>query len=903
VRFPYEPYRCQLDYMRTVLRALKTGTHAALESPTGTGKTLCLLCASCAWLLWHRSNPQNSESPAKILYTTRTHSQVIQVMNEFRRSGYAEQGIVSCVLGSREQLCVHPTVKDLRGHAMQAGCKNVRDNRACRFYNRTNVAPSPRPDRVLDIEDLVGEAQSKVYCPYYYSRETILPAADIVFCPYNYALDSAVKSHELKMSECVLILDEAHNLPSICLSTTSVEISTQDIAAAVADTSRAMDAVQRGHGGDVVSKAPEQTIQELNVLKKVWCNLERVIEQLPLELHKDTGCKVFLRPGDYVYEFLAQHNITVKTVDMLVKHVERAVEWVMGAAERSGFDGECRGLQRMLEILKFLFPSGDGSTPRPASGAFGAFASSYHFVVQENTARKSGRSLCLWCLDCSVCMRRVETEVRNVILTSGTLSPLDSFIAELGIPFPHILSGPHVISASQVYASIVSKAPNGETLNSSFTNRSGNDYKIGLGISVVNLCRTVPDGMLVFFTSYSAMNSAIEAWKAPPCTLWSDLSARKPPFIEPKTAQETRDIVRQYQASVDNGKGGVFFAVCRGKISEGIDFADRHGRCVVVIGIPFASRADLNVFLRRQHIDSIQKQRGGGITGDVWYRQDALRAVNQALGRVIRHRHDFGGVVLLDQRFTQFTKEISRWLQPYVTQCPEFSLCNKTITAFFASWKGVVTTPLRGPPLPLQGPAAVVPDSAVAAARFAQQLKEEEEDKLSQSVPARLVGEDFAMALGSVGTRRVERQLHPHLSVKTESQPVLMTPIPVAFTPQTEHNRAVLRRPMQLFGGDGALSGPNPIEQFLTKVRAHLGGTSTMRYDQFRQLLKEMKKLDGDIDSWKTICQGLADLLSLELLAEMRDVVVPTDARDAFTRCVPGLTKRPREEDEVEKIT
>nr|AAP06046.1 similar to GenBank Accession Number BC000673 helicase-like protein NHL in Homo sapiens [Schistosoma japonicum] len=50
IDFPYQPYDCQLEYMTKVLLSLNQGKHAILESPTGTGKTLCLLCASLAWL-------------------------------------------------------------------------------------------------------------------------------------------------------------------------------------------------------------------------------------------------------------------------------------------------------------------------------------------------------------------------------------------------------------------------------------------------------------------------------------------------------------------------------------------------------------------------------------------------------------------------------------------------------------------------------------------------------------------------------------------------------------------------------------------------------------------------------------------------------------------------------------
>jgi hypothetical protein len=33
-------------------------------------------------------------------------------------------------------------------------------------------------------------------------------------------------------------------------------------------------------------------------------------------------------------------------------------------------------------------------------------------------------------------------------------------------------------------------------------------------------------------------------------------------------------------------RGVIFFAVCRGKVSEGLNFADRAGRAVVITGMP-----------------------------------------------------------------------------------------------------------------------------------------------------------------------------------------------------------------------------------------------------------------------------------------------------------------------------
>ena len=50
VNFPFSPYSIQVDYMKKVLECLDGVHNGLLESPTGTGKTLSLLCSSLAWL-------------------------------------------------------------------------------------------------------------------------------------------------------------------------------------------------------------------------------------------------------------------------------------------------------------------------------------------------------------------------------------------------------------------------------------------------------------------------------------------------------------------------------------------------------------------------------------------------------------------------------------------------------------------------------------------------------------------------------------------------------------------------------------------------------------------------------------------------------------------------------------
>ena len=95
VKFPFKPYQVQHDYMSKVIEALQKGENAVLESPTGTGKTLSLLCAALAWreqqvrqykaFQSQNTNDKNNQDDdtnliPKIIYASRTHSQITQVI-------------------------------------------------------------------------------------------------------------------------------------------------------------------------------------------------------------------------------------------------------------------------------------------------------------------------------------------------------------------------------------------------------------------------------------------------------------------------------------------------------------------------------------------------------------------------------------------------------------------------------------------------------------------------------------------------------------------------------------------------------------------------------------------------------------------------------------------------------
>lgn len=204
VQFPYEPYPVQKTYMERVITCLDDKQFGLLESPTGTGKTLALLCASLAWLekngnkiaptsgadadiqalLRGESLPPQAQQPAKckIVYASRTHSQLSQVIEEFRRCPY--NYVSSVILASRDQLCINESLATYPDKNQM--CKVKRKTKTCPYYNNLEKAADTQPESGIgDIESLKLHGQRRKLCPYYISRD-MAAKADLIFLPYNY---------------------------------------------------------------------------------------------------------------------------------------------------------------------------------------------------------------------------------------------------------------------------------------------------------------------------------------------------------------------------------------------------------------------------------------------------------------------------------------------------------------------------------------------------------------------------------------------------------------------------------------------------------------------------------------------------------------------------------------------
>ncbi|KAK2493573.1 hypothetical protein MC885_018022 [Smutsia gigantea] len=461
VDFPFQPYKCQEEYMTKVLECLQKKVNGVLESPTGTGKTLCLLCTTLAWREHLRdaisaqkiaeraqgalfpdgtsSSWGNAASDGdgtacytdipKIIYASRTHSQLTQVINELRNTSYRPR---VCVLGSREQLCIHPEVKKQESNHMQIHlCRKKVASHSCHFYNNTEEKSLEQElgTPILDIEDLVKSGNRHKLCPYYLSRN-LRQQADIIFMPYNYLLDAKVlvtlplgcpssslplfpllksrRAHSIDLKGTVVIFDEAHNVEKMCEESASFDLTPHDVASGLGVIDQVLEEqtrlAQQGElhldfSVDPTNAGLNMELEDIAKLKMILLHLEGAIDAVELPGDKSGVTK----PGSYIFELFAKAQITFQTKGCILDSLDQIIQHLAG---RTGLFNNTAGLQKLADIIQMCGrtrrlpqmssprpgPSQPGCTPQAlGSGCVRPLLASY--VHSRARARRAVRAM------------------------------------------------------------------------------------------------------------------------------------------------------------------------------------------------------------------------------------------------------------------------------------------------------------------------------------------------------------------------------------------------------------------------------------------------------------------------------------------------------------------------------
>ncbi|KDD73124.1 DEAD2 domain-containing protein, partial [Helicosporidium sp. ATCC 50920] len=514
-----------------------------------------------------------------VVYASRTHSQLSQVQRELGRAGFK---VRSAVLSSRAQTCLNPAVKTLPQSTAGRVCRGLMQKRACRHYLGVDPYLKAEPEAglaVRDLEELVRLGTQRTLCPFVLSRQ-LATDADVLFVPYNYLIEPAKRrSLSVPWERAVLVFDEAHNLESACSDAASFDLPAATLGAAVEELGTAAElALLRDEGGQGSQKKEDKSAAETSAELRQAQIILRKLEQAIAEL--DVPKTGRTEPGAFLFQLFAKVRLTPETWPLLASAFETALDVLTQNASEAGRSSGSRSssyrLHAVSDALSLAFetcpPPGEGGDSRDSSAASPSAHLGYRVHVHLEQSRSQGfplPTLSFWCFAPGQALKALQQlSVRSVLLTSGTLSPLGSFAAELGLPFRHRLENPHVIDPSQVWVGVVPRGPTGAALNSSFLTRDSPEYRRDLGAAVVNFARIVPDGMLVFFASYGLLTSAVEAWQASPAggeSVWDRIARHKSPIVEPRDAALFGQAVADFKAKLDapGSKGAVLFAVCR----------------------------------------------------------------------------------------------------------------------------------------------------------------------------------------------------------------------------------------------------------------------------------------------------------------------------------------------------
>lgn len=122
---------------------------------------MSLLCSSLAWKFSQSSNT------GPIIYASRTHSQLKQVIKELKTTVYKDK-VKLTIIGSRNHMCVNARVTSKKSYEIRYSCRRLTRKSQCRFKN--NITSDAFLPGLTDIEELKAHGAASELCPYFLTR-------------------------------------------------------------------------------------------------------------------------------------------------------------------------------------------------------------------------------------------------------------------------------------------------------------------------------------------------------------------------------------------------------------------------------------------------------------------------------------------------------------------------------------------------------------------------------------------------------------------------------------------------------------------------------------------------------------------------------------------------------------
>jgi len=586
--FPYSPYLEQLEFMKDVERVLGGGGVLVAEACNGFGKTVCSLSSVLPF-------------GRKVVYATRTHEQVRQVLHEVERINMKAGADFSAVnLASRQHLCLNEKCRGLTSVEALEVCGALKREGKCSFKSDFSF-PSFSIPSVLSVPKLLKLGRMSGLCPYFLARNVAENCA-VVVAPYQYIFNEAIRTRvRLEISGKILIFDEAHNADRIGQEALSDTLSDRSLNNARREL-------------ELVGVSPQP------------------IDNLAGYLDENVSREAVAKPGSELRRDI--EHVLDEDIPSFVDSMSGVIEEI----RRLKMERDEVPVCHLNGVLSFLSLVASGSDE------------SYVAIYRRSAY---GYGLIEYrCLDPSLAIKPVIEEAYAALIMSGTLSPLSLFTDIIGLTDAETRSYSAIAQPENVQTFIDT------SVTTRFKERS-HQMILRYGERIRWLMSQVPNGVLVFFPQRNLMMEAEKIWRGAGIIAEKDGRSflnEKMLFIEGERASENAAIVDEYKRAAKKEPGAILFGVFRGRNAEGSNFPYEEARGIFLVGVPYADYRDPVVRAQIEHFNSKAPK-----LGQRWYIMDALRAANQAMGRGIRHRDDWCNFFLMDRRYKTQKSFISKW--------------------------------------------------------------------------------------------------------------------------------------------------------------------------------------------------------------------------------------------------
>ncbi|NXW79524.1 DDX11 helicase, partial [Hirundo rustica] len=665
------------------------------------------------------------EHVTKIYYCSRTHSQLSQFVREVQKSPFGKDTRL-VALGSRQSLCVNEEVRRLgalqlindrcmemqknkhekKSNEENEGKKRCVSHTVCPFYSYEQM--QFLRDEILvevqDIEQLVSLGRETKACPYYGSRFAI-PAAQLVVLPYQMLLHEPTRNAAgIKLKDQVVIIDEAHNLIDTITCIHSAEISGSQLCCAHSQLSQYMERYRK-----------RLKAKNLMYIKQILYLLQQFVAMLGGNVNQNPGCQAVSQTGTVlksINDFLFQSQTDNINLFKVQRYCEKSLisRKLFGFVERYGGPASAvktnKENQKLAGLQNFLLTLQQGSDKEgdpPLEAEHDQLRTASPLMQIEGflsaltNANQDGRvilnrqgtvgqsSLKFLLLNPAVHFAKVVEECRAVIIAGGTMQPVADFREELlycaGVDPVRIVefSCGHVIPPENILPIILCSGPSNQQLEFTYQTRDLPQMMDETGRVLCNLCNVIPGGVVCFFPSYEYEKQVYGHWEK--TGLLSRLAAKKKIFQEPKKANQVEQVLVEYakcikRCSQTGGQmtGALLLSVVGGKMSEGINFSDDLGRCVIMVGMPYPNIRSPELQEKMTWLDKTRHRAADQAPSRVLIENLCMKAVNQSIGRAIRHQKDFASVLLLDHRYARpaIFNKLPQWIRERTQVKPAF---------------------------------------------------------------------------------------------------------------------------------------------------------------------------------------------------------------------------------------